>query len=696
MDILNDLNEQQKDVVLNGDGPCLVLAGAGSGKTRVITYRTAYLLSQGINPENILLMTFTNKAAREMTERIKALTGMEGYLPFAGTFHHIAYKILKKYAETIEYKNNFSVLDQDDSLSLFKICIKENVTLDAEKKFPAPRVAREIWSYARNSLLPLEEVLEIKGERWIPLQTDIERVLRSYEQKKKETNSMDFDDLLTNFLLLLSFDDVCQKFARQFQYVLVDEYQDTNRLQAKIVKKLSSYHKNILAVGDDAQSIYSFRAADIRNILEFVDDFPGAKIFKLEVNYRSSQEILSLANAVIENNKRQYKKQLRTIFETHTKPEFKTKADAKAEAKWVAEKIQEKLDAGMPPKEIAVLFRAASHSQPLEVELVRRGIDYDYRGGVRFFERAHIKDILSYLKILNNISDETAWRRTLLREEGIGPSGAERVISVIRNFKKGVILNGMKDPLNSKRDSSDLPQNDIAEIGFSVLSGKGQIGWRNFLRVWSAIAPEPILPAGELIKKILISGYREYLENEFMDSRERVEDIKQLAIFAEQKNDLAEFLAEVTLSENYRTANAPDLASRGKDKIVLSTVHQAKGLEWETVFIINMSASGFPNERAMREADGLEEERRLFYVAITRAKKELVLSYPASSDNWGSSASGPSMFLEEVDSDLLSSPPSFLASLDELNDKDEDITYISEDAPRKFRPGSFLRDLEDL
>jgi DNA helicase-2/ATP-dependent DNA helicase PcrA len=309
MDILNDLNEQQKDAVVNGDGSCLVLAGAGSGKTRVITYRTAYLLSQGINPENILIMTFTNKAAREMAERIQKLTGMDKYLPYAGTFHHIAYKILKKYAEVIGYKNNFSVLDQEDGLSLFKICIKENIPTSEDKKFPSPRVVREIWSYTRNSLLPLEEVLEIKGERWIPLQSDIERVIRGYENKKKESNSMDFDDLLTNFLQLLCYDDVRLKFAKQFQYILVDEYQDTNRLQAKIVKKLSSYHNNILAVGDDAQSIYSFRAADIQNILGFEKDFSGAKIFKLETNYRSSQEILSLANAVIDNNHRQYKKQ---------------------------------------------------------------------------------------------------------------------------------------------------------------------------------------------------------------------------------------------------------------------------------------------------------------------------------------------------------------------------------------------------
>jgi len=697
MNLLNDLNEAQKDVVLNGDGPCLVLAGAGSGKTRVITYRTAYLLSQGILPENILIMTFTNKAAREMTERITKITGLDKSLPYAGTFHHIAYKLLKKYAESVGYQNNFSILDQEDSLSLFKICVKENVVSGAEKNFPAPRVIREIWSFTRNSMKPLKETIEIKGERWLSVLSDIERVINSYEKKKRQANSMDFDDLLVNFLALLSFDDVRVRLARQFQYVLVDEYQDTNRLQAKIIKKLASYHNNVLAVGDDAQSIYSFRAADIKNILGFDDDFPGAKIFKLETNYRSSQEILSLANAVIDNNKRQYKKRLNTTFNTDIKPEFKASFNPKAEAGFVFKKIKKLLDNGVNPKEIAVLFRAAHHSQPLEVELVRGGVDYDYRGGVRFFERAHVKDVLSYLKILNNLSDEAAWRRVLLKEEGIGPVGVEKVLSAIRDVTHNVIPTEAQSEGQAKwRDPHDLSETKdrVYEIGFSVLPGKGQIGWRNFLRVWEAITPDPRLASNILIKKILHSGYEEYLENEYMDSRERKQDINQLIELAKSKNDLSEFLAETTLAENYRVAEAEGLQKKNEPRIVLSTIHQAKGLEWENVFIINLSASGFPNERALGEADGLEEERRLFYVAITRAKKQLTLTYPSESGGWGDSANGPSMFLEEIDPDLLAEPPSYLSSLSDLNDDSEEISYIPEE--KRFKPGSFLRDIEDL
>jgi len=300
-----ELNKEQLEVVKTGDGPCLVLAGAGSGKTRTITYRVAYLLEKDINPENILLVTFTNRAATEMTERVQKLTGSSLPLPWSGTFHHIANKILRRYATHLGYKNNFTVLDSDDSQALLKIIIKDFKT---EEKFPSAKIIGSLISFARNDQTNIETVVEKKYPGYWPLINTFNDIAERYHQKKKESNTMDFDDLLVNFLLLLNQPQIQNVFASQFAYILVDEYQDTNKLQANIIDKLAAIHRNILVVGDDAQSIYSFRAADINNILNFEEKYPDTKIFRLETNYRSSEEILELANNIISNNRKQYPK----------------------------------------------------------------------------------------------------------------------------------------------------------------------------------------------------------------------------------------------------------------------------------------------------------------------------------------------------------------------------------------------------
>ena len=455
-----ELNSEQLKVVKNGDGPCLVLAGAGSGKTRTITYRVAYLLEQGVKPENILLVTFTNKAAKEMIERVQKLAGTDGTsatppepplgkrgttLPWSGTFHHIGYRILKKYATLLGYKNNFSVLDSEDSLDLIKLCLKDEGIDRKERRFPSPAVLQDIISYARNSETTIEDVLDLKHPHFLSVAETIVNIAEDYQKRKVAANVMDFDDLLVNWqLLLLKNPQVKNKFAEQFQYILVDEYQDTNKIQASIIDLLASKHQNLLVVGDDAQSIYSFRAADIQNILAFEKKYPQAKIFKLETNYRSTPEILSLANNIISNNLNQYEKNLQsiqpfgspstTLRVAQGKPELHAFADQSEEAEFIANRIEELLGEGIEADKIAVLFRAAYHSQALEMELVKRGIDYDYRGGVRFFERAHIKDVLAYLRIVNNIEDAVAWRRVLNMQIGIGPASAERVIEEIRKL----------------------------------------------------------------------------------------------------------------------------------------------------------------------------------------------------------------------------------------------------------------------
>jgi DNA helicase-2/ATP-dependent DNA helicase PcrA len=598
-----ELNPEQLDVVLHAEGPSLVLAGAGSGKTRVITYRVAYLLEQGIAPENILLVTFTNKAAEEMKKRVTALTNNFKSLPWSGTFHHIAYRILILYAPLLGYKQKFSILDSDDSESLIKLCIKE-VKSSSDKKFPSASVIASLISFARNAEKTLADVIELKNPVWVSFSEEIKVIADRYIQKKKEANAMDFDDLLVNFLLLLNHEPIRTKYATQFRYILVDEYQDTNKIQASIIQKLGSIHRNVLVVGDDAQSIYSFRAADIQNILRFEDYYPPeVYIYKLQTNYRSTKEILDVANTVIAHNTEQYKKELKPVNKTGSKPSLHPFVDSAYEAQFVVKKIQEFLDNQIPPQELAVLFRASHHSQLLEMELVKAGIPYDYRGGIRFFERAHIKDILSYLRILNNLADTAAWLRVLMHEEGIGPAGAQKVIQLLHTI--------------------DQPE-QVKDIGFQVLGGKAQLGWENFIKLWDKLVTAPKTSPYILIKAILDSTYQEYLQAEYVDSLDRIDDIKQLAIFAEKYTNLDEFLAEATLQEsfNLRGTNIPLLSEQNKTpKIILSTIHQAKGLEWSIVFLIHLTNGSFPNERALRERNGLEEERRLFYVAITRNPK---------------------------------------------------------------------------
>lgn len=676
IDYLKELNPEQLAVVLNGDGPCLVLAGAGSGKTRVITYRVAYLLEQGVNPENILLVTFTNKAANAMTERVAKLTGSFKKLPWAGTFHHIANKILRLHGRILGYAPNFTILDSDDSDSLLKLSIKDFKT-DGAGKFPSTRILQNVISFSRNAQMTIDEVLDLKYPNFTQYVEQIRAIADDYTKKKKEANAMDFDDMLVNLALLANHPDTREIYSKKFQYILVDEYQDTNKIQAGIVNKLAEAHRNILVVGDDAQSIYSFRAADIQNILNYEEKYPDARIFRLETNYRSSQEILDLANNVISNNTKQYKKILKTLESSGVKPELHPRMDQSSEAEFVVKNIRALLDEGVSPKEIAVLFRASHHSQMLEMQLMRAGIAYDYRGGLRFFERAHIKDILSYLRILNNLADTSAWLRVLTHEEGIGPGAAQKIIAGIRQI----------DNIDSVR-----------EIGFGVLGEKAKVGWNNFVQIWDEIIKNKKMEPADLIRVVIGSNYQNYLESEFVDAEERIKDLEQLAVFAEKYGDVSEFLSEATLQESFsmRGRAGGETAEGMSDKIVLSTIHQAKGLEWHSVFVLNLSGGGFPNDRALREPNGLEEERRLFYVAITRAKRKLVLTYPMASGGAGDFLSGPSLFLSEISDGLLDDHSLLNYNTTVFDDDLEDVHYVSEDAPIKIKPGSFLRSIDDL
>jgi DNA helicase-2/ATP-dependent DNA helicase PcrA len=680
IDFQKELNTEQLNVVLHGDGPCLVLAGAGSGKTRAITYRVAYLLEQGIDPASILLLTFTNKAAKEMMHRVSLIASDGVKLPWSGTFHHVAYRILKKYAAVLGYTHTFNILDSEDARDMLKLCVAHEGVDRSNKRFPSPAVITALLSFARNAERTIADVLEEKHPQWAEHAPALVRIAETYRRKKLEANVMDFDDLLVNlFLLLSSSVQVRTLYATQFQYILVDEYQDTNKIQASIIRLLASVNKNILVVGDDAQSIYSFRAADIANILEFEQQYPGAHIFRLETNYRSTPDILTVANEVIAQNTKQYKKELKSTREPFTKPEIHAFVDVHEEARFIAERILELSEEGVPLSEVAVLFRAAFHSQSLEIELTRRGIPYDYRGGVRFFERAHVKDVISFLRVYANRGDTIAWMRVLTMQTGIGPAAAEKIIARVKDF------------------SPDAP---IDHAG-SVLSSRGQPGWGEFIRIWNEMSAATLRGIGEMIRGILASPYTQYLEAEYPDYRERVQDIEQLALYADQYQmrdgelRLSEFLAEASLQESY-TGTTTRSTDDDTQKIVLSTIHQAKGLEWEAVFVLHVAAGQFPSERSMREIDGVEEERRLFYVAITRAKKFLYLSYPLLASAF-SVLQGPSPFIEEIDRDLVQYERSYgtdsLVFSDPSDDVDN-ITYEAEDEARPTR--SFLKSLDDL
>ncbi|MCU0555211.1 MAG: ATP-dependent helicase, partial [Syntrophales bacterium] len=399
IDYTKDLNPEQYRVVTVEGGPVLVIAGAGSGKTRTLTYRVARLIETGIPPERILLATFTNKAAREMLGRVELLSGVDTRRLWGGTFHHIANRVLRRNGDRLGYARNYSIMDTDDTKSLLNACIADAGIETKGGRFPKGDVLGDIIGFSLNTLTPLEEVIDRKFPHFGALVEDIRDIARAYGERKRSLNLMDFDDLLANWLALLrNHPDVLQDYAERFQHVLVDEYQDTNRLQAAILDLLGSRHRNLTVVGDDHQSIYSFRGANFENILRFPDRYPDVKLFKLETNYRSTPQILDLANRSIIRNRDQFRKELRAVRKGGFKPVYIPVRNVSLQAAFVARRIMDLIMEGIPVREIAVLYRAHYHSMELQMELTRRGVPFEIRSGIRFFEMAHVKDITSYLR----------------------------------------------------------------------------------------------------------------------------------------------------------------------------------------------------------------------------------------------------------------------------------------------------------
>ncbi len=646
-----ELNEEQFKVVTAKPGAALVIAGAGTGKTRTITYRVAYLLEQGVSPDRILLATFTNRAAREMLRRVEALTGTQNvHRVWGGTFHRIANLILRRHATSIGFDSNYSILDSEDSREFINVCIDEAGIDTASKRFPKANVVQNIISYANNTDLEIDKVVIGKYPYFEMLTQQIKRVDAIYMERKRERNVMDYDDLLLYWKrLLLEKPEIADLYAEQFQHILVDEYQDTNRLQAEIIDLLAVKHKNVMVVGDDAQSIFGWRGAEFTNIYEFPNRYPNATGYKLEKNYRSTPEILGLANTSIAENKRQFPKILQAVKPSNEfLPVLIPCTDVEQQSAFVASRILELRDEGTSLEDIGVIYRSHYHAIELQLELTKRNIPYRVQSGVRFFEQAHIKDVISYLRIIVNPRDELAWKRILKMIPSVGNATANKIFEYI-GYKENAldIIKAEAETLKSGEEGGNPDVNEgalfdrdptpSATRGFPpAVRPRAKIAWAKFIGLLENLTRDENRnnPAKQ-IELILSSGYEEHLNATYENADARLEDLQGLAMYSQKYDSTEDFLSELALisTERFQEPTAvagEDVVMGGEEDelLTLTSVHQAKGLEWSAVFLIWAAEGKFPSPRSLKEIDSEEEERRLWYVAITRAKDELYLTYP--------------------------------------------------------------------
>ncbi|MGZ8796605.1 MAG: ATP-dependent helicase, partial [Thermoanaerobaculia bacterium] len=525
-----ELNSEQLEVVHAGEGPLLVIAGAGSGKTRTLTYRVSRLIEDGVDPSEILLLTFTNKASREMLSRVEELVTIDTRRIWGGTFHSTGNRLLRQYAEPLGYRANFTILDAEDAREMMESAVSSLGIKTLEKRFPKGDVLLDIDSFVINTRTPLELHLEQNFPHFALYKEEIVSVFRRYRERKREANAMDFDDLLINWKVMLDdHPEISGALKRKFRYILVDEYQDTNKLQSEIVDAMADVRRNVMVVGDDAQSIYSFRGASFENILTFPLRFPDARIFKLETNYRSTRQILELANQSIANNRFQFRKELRAVRGDGPDPAVVGVDDVFEQASFVGQRILELRDEGEQLSDIAVLYRSHYQSLELQMELTRRLIPYEIRSGVRFFEQAHIKDVISYLKIVTNTRDELAWKRVLKLYPKIGEKTAAEVWARI-----GTAANPLDAFLGGAGVSSQA---------------RGANSLKSLKDVLKLISSDAMLrnPA-ESIGIIVERGYADYARAKFANAQARLDDLEQLSQYALRYEDVEQFLNEVALA----------------------------------------------------------------------------------------------------------------------------------------------------
>jgi DNA helicase-2/ATP-dependent DNA helicase PcrA len=598
----DDLNPAQFEAVRTINGPVLVIAGAGSGKTRTLVYRLVHMVEQGIAPDHILLLTFTRKAAQQMVGRAATLLDDTCQRVMGGTFHAVANLLLRRYGHHVGYAPNFTILDRADAEGIINL-IKSSLDLSgAGKRFPSKRVILNIISGSVNKSHSLEELVSSQYFHLAEFMDDLHRIRKHYQQFKRDHGLMDYDDLLVNFRDVLAENEhVRREVSTRFQYLMVDEYQDTNRIQAQIVRLIASSHDNVMVVGDDSQSIYSFRGADFRNIMDFPKIYPGTRIIRLEENYRSSQKILETTNAIIEQAQERYPKKLFSNIAAGEKPALFAARDEKEQARYVAQKIDELHRQGTPYHEMAVLFRAGFHSFKLELELAGSQIAFEKWGGLKLTETAHVKDVISYLRLIANMKDSLSWHRILLHLPKVGPKTAQKIVATVA---------AAEDPLAalSKYPPAPAWKNEFAEL----------------VRMLYDLA-DRLTPLAQFER--IMEYYQPVFERLYHDDYpSRARDLEQFKNIIGEYQTLQEFLDDASLDPPDLTADP--LAASDRKTLVLSTIHSAKGLEWDTVFIIDLADGKFPSAHSSPFPDQFEEERRLLYVAATRAKTRLFLTYP--------------------------------------------------------------------
>ena len=620
IDFENELNDAQREAVQTTEGPVLVIAGAGSGKTRTIVYRLAHLVQQGVDPAQILLLTFTRKAAQEMLFRAETILGRPLTGTSGGTFHSFAYAVLRQNAQDLGFDAGFTLMDRADSENICKE-VKDDLKLGkGDRSYPKKGTLLDMVTKSRNKELTIEALLEKEAYHLSPYLEDFNEIAAGYARFKREHALVDYDDLLFHLDNLLADNEPLRnQLQARYRYIMVDEYQDTNLVQARIVRHLAGDKGNVMAVGDDAQSIYAFRGANVANILEFPKIFEGTKIIRLEKNYRSVQPILDLTNEILKGAATKFDKTLYSDLKSDALPEVVHPLSDQTQARLIVDQILE-LGRKYMLHDVAVLFRAGYQSFPLEVALTRVGIDYQKFGGIRFHEAAHIKDVLSYLRLVRNHLDLLAWQRALDHVKGVGPKTVTKIYQAVNSRDEKYLGKMFKkyEPLKELFDELDV------------------------------LRAMPSKPSAVLER--ILAFYQPILIEKYPDDYpKRQAGLEQLSQIAVSYSDMDQFLGDLSLDGD------PDEEKRKENAVVLSTVHSAKGLEWSAVIIIDLVEDRFPSRKAMQRAEDLEEERRLMYVACTRAKECLKLFVPGSVYNRSSGMSDPTLpspFVLELPGDI--------------------------------------------
>ena len=603
---LAELNPQQREAVTHGGGPLLVVAGAGSGKTKTLAYRVAWLISQGVPPERLLVMTFTRRAAEEMLKRAASIcfrgTPATGRV-WGGTFHATANRLLRIYAKAAGLSPDFTVMDEADAEDLLNVVRHELNLARNDKRFPRKGTSLAIYSRCVNGSESLEDVLRKYYPWCLEWKDSLKALFTGYVARKQQRGVLDYDDLLFYWLQLLSDDGLAREIGGRFDHVLVDEYQDTNTVQAQILQGMRKYNDNIMVVGDDAQSIYSFRAANVRNILDFPKQYPGATVVALEQNYRSVSPILDTTNLLIAQARERYTKDLWSARKEGERPFIVTCRDESAQDRFVVEKVLEHYEQGVPLRKQAVLFRTGHLSDSLEIELTRRNIPYHKYGGLRFLEAAHVKDLVSFLRVAENPQDEIAWFRVMQMIDGIGPATASRAIAHVSAGRDPRAIRGFEPPA-------------AARTGWGDLAG----------------LMDDLVTAGEAKPSSQVQRIRAYydglLESRYDNAAARRRDLEHIEQIASGYRSRQQFLTDLTLDPPNSTSDLAGAPMMDEDWLVLSTIHSAKGCEWDAVYLIHAADGCLPSDMAAGSDEELEEERRLAYVAMTRARNFLYVSWP--------------------------------------------------------------------